>query len=68
MMQLETSMTILISILIRLRSLLLSAVMSLQCISGQRAIPTFATKGDASKKIRAGMPIGAKVFIYYRRP
>ena len=42
------------------KPVLLSAIMALQCVSGKRADPVFATKGDASKKIRAGMPIGAK--------
>lgn len=37
--------------------------MSLQAISGLRATPLFATKGDASKKIRAGMPLGASVSL-----
>lgn len=43
------------------KNILLSAIMSLQSISGVRGVPVFATKGDASKKIRVGMPIGAKV-------
>ncbi|KAI8893231.1 ribosomal protein L5 domain-containing protein [Globomyces pollinis-pini] len=43
------------------KSILLSAILSLQCITGIRGDPVFATNGDASKKIRAGMPLGAKV-------
>ncbi|KAI8919834.1 ribosomal protein L5 domain-containing protein [Powellomyces hirtus] len=43
------------------KTILLSAIMSLQSISGVRAEPLFATEGDASKKIREGMPLGAKV-------
>jgi large subunit ribosomal protein L5 len=35
--------------------------MSLQSITGVSASPLFAEEGDASKKIRAGMPIGATV-------
>jgi ribosomal protein L5 len=46
------------------KNLLLSAIMSLQSISGIRATPLFATRGDASKKIRAGMPLGAHVSLY----
>lgn len=46
------------------KPVLLSAIMALQCVSGKRADPVFATKGDASKKIRAGMPIGAKVSCF----
>jgi ribosomal protein L5 len=45
------------------KNLLLSAIMSLQSISGIRATPLFATRGDASKKIRAGMPLGANVTL-----
>jgi ribosomal protein L5 len=45
------------------KSILLSAIMSLQSISGIRASPLFATRGDASKKIRAGMPLGASVSL-----
>jgi ribosomal protein L5 len=37
--------------------------MSLQCITGKRAEPVFATRGDNSKKIRAGMPLGARVTL-----
>ncbi|KAI8826169.1 ribosomal protein L5 domain-containing protein [Fimicolochytrium jonesii] len=43
------------------KMVLLSAIMSLQAISGVRAEPIFATAGDAAKKIRAGMPLGAQV-------
>jgi len=43
------------------KSILLSAIMSLQSISGVRPDPVLATKGDASRKIRAGMAIGARV-------
>ncbi|KAJ3011472.1 hypothetical protein HKX48_006829 [Thoreauomyces humboldtii] len=43
------------------KTILLSAIMSLQSISGIRAEPLFATEGDASKKIREGMPLGARV-------
>jgi large subunit ribosomal protein L5 len=35
----------------------------MQSICGKKPKPVFATKGDASKKIRAGMPIGCKVSI-----
>ena len=37
--------------------------MSLQSISGIRPSPVFATRGDSTKKIRAGMPLGAKVSL-----
>ncbi|KAI8925814.1 ribosomal protein L5 domain-containing protein [Entophlyctis helioformis] len=43
------------------KNILLSAVMSLQSISGVRADPLFAEVGDAAKRIRAGMPLGARV-------
>ncbi|TPX71756.1 hypothetical protein SpCBS45565_g00813 [Spizellomyces sp. 'palustris'] len=43
------------------KTILLSAIMSLQSITGVRAEPLFATVGDASKKIREGMPLGARV-------
>ncbi|KAJ3163110.1 hypothetical protein HDU86_002279 [Geranomyces michiganensis] len=45
------------------KTILLSAIMSLQSISGVRAEPLFATVGDAAKKIREGMPLGARVEI-----
>ena len=37
--------------------------MSLQAITGKLPEPVFATKGDSTKKIRAGMPLGAKVSL-----
>ncbi|KAJ3211740.1 hypothetical protein HDU67_004322 [Dinochytrium kinnereticum] len=40
---------------------LLSAILSLQAITGVYASPLFAARGDASKKIRQGMPLGAVV-------
>ncbi|KAJ3156437.1 hypothetical protein HDU89_004219 [Geranomyces variabilis] len=43
------------------KTILLSAIMSLQSIGGVRAEPLFATVGDAAKKIREGMPLGARV-------
>lgn len=45
------------------KSVLLGAIMSLQSISGARPEPVFATKGDALKKVRVGMPIGCQVTI-----
>ena len=57
-MRLETSHILLI------RSILLGAVMSLQSITGIRPEPVFATRGDSTKKIRAGMPMGAKVSLH----
>ncbi|KAJ3055840.1 hypothetical protein HK097_009043 [Rhizophlyctis rosea] len=41
--------------------ILLSAIMSLQAITGIRPDPVFATFSDAAKKIREGMPMGARV-------
>jgi ribosomal protein L5 len=41
----------------------MSAIMALQSITGRRPDPLFAEKGDASRKIRAGMPMGAKVVL-----
>ncbi|KAJ3227693.1 hypothetical protein HK099_000798 [Clydaea vesicula] len=35
--------------------------MSISSITGKRAEPLFAKKGDSTKKIREGMPMGAKV-------
>ncbi|KAI8833750.1 ribosomal protein L5 domain-containing protein, partial [Chytridium lagenaria] len=43
------------------KNVLLGAIMSLQAITGVHASPLFAVHGDASKKIRAGMPMGAVV-------
>ncbi|XJO78745.1 hypothetical protein BDV3_003139 [Batrachochytrium dendrobatidis] len=43
------------------KNLLLSAIMCLQSISGTQASPLFAETGDSSKRIRAGMPLGARV-------
>jgi len=40
---------------------LLSSIMALQSVTGIRPDPVFADKGDAAKKIRKGMPLGAKV-------
>ncbi|KAJ3268712.1 hypothetical protein HDV01_002343 [Terramyces sp. JEL0728] len=45
------------------KSILLSAIMSLQSITGKRPDPLFAETGDHSKKIRKGMPLGATVEI-----
>ncbi|KAJ3319738.1 hypothetical protein HDV06_005938 [Boothiomyces sp. JEL0866] len=45
------------------KSILLSAIMSLQSITGKRPVPLFAETGDHSKKIRKGMPLGATVEI-----
>ncbi|KAJ3186273.1 hypothetical protein HDU85_007713 [Gaertneriomyces sp. JEL0708] len=45
------------------KTILLSAIMSLQSITGVRAHPVFATVGDAAKKIREGMPLGASVTL-----
>eukprot|EP00842_Homolaphlyctis_polyrhiza_P005038 jgi/Hompol1/5535/HPOL_002006-RA len=44
-------------------NILLSAIMSLQCITGVRADPLFAETADNAKRIRAGMPLGARVEI-----
>ncbi|KAI9099452.1 ribosomal protein L5 domain-containing protein [Phlyctochytrium arcticum] len=41
------------------KTILLSAIMSLQAITGVRAHPLFAETGDAAAKIREGMPVGA---------
>jgi ribosomal protein L5 len=38
-------------------------MMELQSISSLRPTPVFASKGDASKKIRVGMPIGVSVIL-----
>ncbi|KAJ3061338.1 hypothetical protein HK102_009151, partial [Quaeritorhiza haematococci] len=43
------------------KSILLPAIMSLTAISGIRADPLFADRGDAARKIREGMPLGARV-------
>ncbi|KAJ3043407.1 hypothetical protein HDV00_005105 [Rhizophlyctis rosea] len=45
------------------RSVLLPAIMSLQSITGVRADPLFATESIAQKRIREGMPMGARVEI-----
>ncbi|KAI9207849.1 ribosomal protein L5 domain-containing protein [Polychytrium aggregatum] len=46
------------------KSLLLGAIMNLQSITGVEGTPLFSDKSDASRKIRAGMPLGAKVDLY----
>lgn len=43
------------------KSLLIGAIYALQSISSVPAYPLFATSGDNTKKIRAGMPLGACV-------
>ncbi|KAJ3116906.1 hypothetical protein HDU96_008425 [Phlyctochytrium bullatum] len=43
------------------KQILLAAILSLQAITGVHATPLFAARGDAAKKIRKGMPIGAAV-------
>jgi large subunit ribosomal protein L5 len=43
------------------KTILLSALMILNSITGIHAVPVFAQVGDASKGIREGMPIGAMV-------
>ncbi|KAJ3143901.1 hypothetical protein HK101_002972 [Irineochytrium annulatum] len=45
------------------KNILLSAVMALTAITGVKAEPLFAIDGDATKKIREGMPIGAVVEV-----
>jgi ribosomal protein L5 len=50
--------------LIYVRNIVLAAVMVLQSITGILPSPSFAEKGDASKKIRKGMPLGAKVELF----
>lgn len=39
------------------KNMVFSAIMALSAISGVRAEPLFAAKGDANKKIRQGMPL-----------
>ncbi|KAI8908052.1 ribosomal protein L5 domain-containing protein [Gorgonomyces haynaldii] len=41
--------------------LVLNAIMLLQSITGVRADPVLAERGDATRKIRVGMPMGAKL-------
>jgi hypothetical protein len=43
------------------KTILLSALMILNSITGIHAVPVFAQVGDASKGIREGMPVGAMV-------
>ncbi|KAJ3323185.1 hypothetical protein HDU76_013719 [Blyttiomyces sp. JEL0837] len=43
------------------KSLILPALFCLESITGVQASPLFASVGDAAKKIRAGMPLGATV-------
>lgn len=43
------------------KNILYGVIMALSCISGVRASPLFAEKGDATKKIRQGMPLGGRV-------
>ncbi|KAH6561330.1 hypothetical protein BASA62_009886 [Batrachochytrium salamandrivorans] len=45
------------------KNMLLGAIMCLQSITGVQAYPLFAETGDSSKRIRAGMPLGARVEI-----
>ena len=49
------------------KHILLPAIMSLSSVTGKRAEPLFAQEGDASKKIREGMPLGARVELTGRR-
>jgi hypothetical protein len=43
------------------KTILLSAIMLLNSITGIHAVPVFAEVGDSTKGIREGMPIGAMV-------
>ncbi|KAJ1566368.1 hypothetical protein HK405_010102, partial [Cladochytrium tenue] len=42
------------------KNLLIGSIMSLQAMTGVPATPLFAEKADAARKLRAGMPLGAK--------
>ncbi|KAJ3064699.1 hypothetical protein HDU98_011908 [Podochytrium sp. JEL0797] len=46
------------------KQILLPALLSLEAITGTRAEPVFATLQDATKVIRAGMPLGAQVTLH----